>query len=290
MFTAALLLVSGALAQSVPAMPTADMLVWPEGETRRFYSTMAFHSPYVVQLIAVRNEERSAAEIALSAVFRCVSLGVMRGATDVRCQIEDAGVQATPMRSDVGKLQGVLNDWESAAEAATVYFRIRADGRVDRVRLEDMPANEPRERFISNKLELFMARLLSPLDLQLPSEAAETWKHRSPSVGNMPFSTSGGSLKLTQSAVEQEDDILVSGSGSGQWVGQFTFSMDATTEHQIDPERHRIMRGTVEVQGVANVDTGHLSYRMAGYIEDIGEQVFEHPLTSWDLSVPHLVQ
>lgn len=289
MFSAAILLLAGAFAQTEPAMPTADMLAWPAGETRRFYSTMAFRSPYVVTLIAVRNEERTAAEVALSAVFRCESLGIMRSATEVRCQVEDAGVQATPMQSDAGKLQTVLEEWERSAEAATVYFRIREDGRVDRVRLEDLPDSGPRERYISGKLELFMARLLSPFDLELPAQGEAEWKHRSPAVASMPFSSAGSSLKLTQSAVQEQDGILVSGSGSGQLVGQYTFSMEATTKHQIDTECHCIRRASVEVVGMANVDTGHLSYRMAGYIEDIGEQPLEQALTSWDLSVPRLI-
>jgi hypothetical protein len=289
MFAAALFLISGALAQSEPAMPTADMLVWPAGETRRFYSTMAFRSPYVLRLIAVRNEERSAAELALSAVFRCESLGLMRGATEVRCQVEDAGVQATPMRSDAGQLQQVLNEWELAAEAATVYFRIREDGRVDRVRLEDLPDSGPRERYISGKLEVYMERLLSPLDLELPEEGEATWKHRSPAVGNLPFEMTGASLRLSQSAVQEQGTVLVSGSGTGQAVGQHTFTMEATSQHRLDPECHCIRRASVEVRGVATMDTGHLAYRMGGYIEDIGERVLDEPLTSWDLSVPRLI-
>lgn len=286
MFTALLLAASSAFAQAEPAMPTADMLAWPAGETRRFYATMRFQSPYVIRLIAVRNEERSAAEIAISAVFQCESLGHMRHETEVRCRVEDAGVQAVPMQSDVGKLQTVLDEWEATAEVATVYFRVRDDGRVDRVRLEDLPSSGPRERYISEKLELFMARLLSPLDLELPAEGEPTWKHRSPAVGNLPFSAAGSSLKLEQTAVVAADGMTVTGTGEGQWVGQFTFSMEASSQHDLDVAGKRIRRGSVEVRGVANVDTTHLSYIMAGTIEDVGDQRLEHPLTSWDMSVP----
>ncbi|MFT6145032.1 MAG: hypothetical protein ACJARS_001278 [bacterium] len=75
-------------------MPIADMFAWPAGESRRLYSAAVCHSQTALQLITVRDEERLAVELVLSAVFRFESFGRCPTPGKSAATWVDGGVQA----------------------------------------------------------------------------------------------------------------------------------------------------------------------------------------------------
>lgn len=275
-----------ASAQQVDA-PIHTDLEWPAGEERRFHTSMAFRSPFVMTLLSVRNEERYAAELSITAVIRCTSEGLRRRATDIRCTIDDAGVRAIPMRNDVGRIQGVLEEWERSLEMSTMLFGIRENGRVERVRLENLPQNNPRERFIAGRLETYYTRAIAPLDLQLPEEPSPGWIHRSPRIAEIPFDSTGGSVRLAQTSAVEEGDWVVTGTGDGTVMAEgYGFSMATATSHVLNRDCKCILQATAQAQGRAQLESGALSYSLDSVVTRIASDATVDPLVSKDMSVP----
>jgi len=270
-------LMTTALAQTPP--------LWPEGETRRLLVSTHVQSPSVLWLMAVQNEERMGATLGLDMVVRCQLHEARRKFSIIRCDVEDAGVVATPLAQHAGQLGGILGDYETVLESAEVFFNVKHDGRVNRVRIE-LPGNpNQRERYIQEMSETVVGLAFSALDLPRQEDDRPQWRHGTPLLGLSLFPVSTSSLSLDQHVGDAPGEYWGEGTGALLDMNGRAFEMAARTTHRTDPETGRVLEGRAELRGEARGGTFTLTYGLDAAVQDIANASVA-PLTSRDLSVP----
>lgn len=198
----------------------APTWTWSDGQVRRYGIEMHLQSPYVLYLLAERNNEVRVAEVMLAAVVACRREEAVRKGQELECEVEDVAVQATPLMADRGRAGPILQEYEETIEAGTIQARQTKDGRLRDIRLDGVPKNNDRQSFIHGVSLRFLERALAPLDLPLPEEdvaVGGTWKHKNPLAAQTPFTlTSIGSTRFVQTWTTRADgEARIDGQGTG---------------------------------------------------------------------------
>jgi hypothetical protein len=277
-----------ALGAGAPEAQATTGLAWQFDSAKpfRYALTAEVKLPEVLPFIAEINTNARVALFRIDLVTTCTPTSpVGKKAWEIRCDIDDVRVAAVPVRSDIGLLQPVLDEYDAKLLDAHVQLVMTYDGRVRSVGLEGIPMLNSRLVTIQEVLRLVMVRAFSSLDLQLPKKADDggrPWRQNNVLAAQFP-DTQGtmGSLSVEHAVASSEGsrvEIISRGKGllgSGEMVAvgnreqpKNMYNVVVDTATAFDVERGVMLARRVDV--VAEVGTSTAA------VDNIGAQNYVH--------------
>jgi hypothetical protein len=171
LFAAALLV--GVSFGAVPAHAVTGVVwQWPEGVTRRFVARSDVQLGEAVEFNAANNIDAYASRIKLALILSCRATSTVgKQAWNIRCDIDDASVEAQPTPATQARAGEVAEEWALVyRDLAWIEFVMGADGSIRSFDLEGVDKRIRRLQAIGEVMRQIAMRALAPLNLQLPKK------------------------------------------------------------------------------------------------------------------------
>lgn len=204
-----------ALAHAGPLTPS-----WP-AQPIRYHLEAVIDTPRSFRHVGGDNLEARATRHAIRADVSC--LGGLKGKHwAVRCEVDEFSFDGHASRSKDVELKRIFEQYAALLRGATVELTILDNGRVKALVVDGPEKSDALSGKMLETCQLFVRRLFSPLDLQLPKDGdpkAKPWRQRgSPMALELltRFGTAGG-LVLRHEVTGQDGsiyDIRSQGRGS----------------------------------------------------------------------------
>jgi hypothetical protein len=165
---------------------------WAEGEERRYQVSTQLDLPFVVDFNAVNNTDTQVSGINLMMLVRCrLDAPIGKAAFAVRCDIDEASIQAEPLPSSVGRVGPIAEEWSKMlAGDAWIQVEMTSSGHIRSIDLEGVDKRIQRIQQIAETLRLLVVRALSPLDVGLPRKGDDggtgQWVQPGTLINGMP--------------------------------------------------------------------------------------------------------
>lgn len=189
---------------------------WPQGEERRFYARTQLDLPEAFEVFGLNNHDSYVSRVQLELVIRCApSAPATKTSFALRCEIDDAAIQARPTSSSRGVTALVLPEWTSILkDKAWIEIEQGANGRVRLVDLEGTDKRIQRVQNISENLRLLVARALAPMDLLLPKKGDDNgvggWVQTESNIYALPTPLGTyGSPQITHTIQRTDGDVVM---------------------------------------------------------------------------------
>jgi len=214
---------------------------WAEGQERRYLVRSQVELPVPLPLNAEQNKEMRITSFIASMDLRCtVQRELGKKAWELRCDIADLALSATPIPNDAGRLEPVLAEFQANLKAGWLQLQFTKQGKVRDVGLEDVPLSKNRRsNEIHEIMRMMMMRSVAALDVHLPNKGDDGgqggWGQRSSMAFLLPsLELSYASLSMTHQITQTQGDrvsFITRGTGSlnsGEVQGRplYVFSMD----------------------------------------------------------------
>jgi hypothetical protein len=239
-------------------------------DNTRWYSEMQIGFPIPYPLYARVNKEFRATALQLRASFLCEKT-FRRGKKgfEVRCDIEQAGLQAVPFENKAPGAEDVLAELDQALTDSAMVLFVSDDGRVNDLTLEGFSANNNRELTIRESARQLMLRLMAGFHMKLPRPETTVqgqWVEHNPALLLLPV-------------INQVEGMAFAPEGASTSNLQFeTFTSIGSSfvVHQIDRYKGHLV---VQSEGRGMVTDG-------GFQEDDGGNQYAVKLTGVSLYSP----
>ncbi len=204
-----------AVAHAGPLVPS-----WPDTPVRYHLETL-IDTPRSYRHVGRNNLEANATRHGIRADVTC------SGAQDkkrwrVVCALDEIAFGGHAAGDDAEALKAIFEQYKDMLNGATIALTVADSGRVSALKLVGPLKSDARSGQMIETLHLFMRRLFSPLDLQLPKNGdakGKKWRHRGAPMALellTRFGTAGG-IVLEHEVTGQADaliDIKSEGRGS----------------------------------------------------------------------------
>ena len=209
-------------------------LSWPE-EPVRFHGELVVDSGEALWMLSRNNINARAKTVTMAADFTCRGSESRRG-WELDCvvdQIDLVAVPFTPREREM--IDSIMREYVELMTFEHVGLRFSEDGHLRTVSIQGVPKNDERAREVSETLRLFMRRLFSAFETQIPrrgeASVGQEWKHKGSVAALEVFSKYGtvGGTRVNYEAVEDVDGVMVIASSGYGTVGVSNVGVTAVT-------------------------------------------------------------
>jgi hypothetical protein len=209
-------------------------LSWPE-EPVRFHGELVIDSGEALWMLSRNNINARAKTVTMAADFTCKGSESRRG-WELDCvvdQINLAAVPFTPREQEM--IDSIMREYVELMTFEHVDLRFSEDGHLRTVNIQGIPKNDERAREVSETLRLFMRRLFSAFETQIPrrgdASVGQEWKHKGSSAAMEIFSKYGtvGGTRMTYEVREDADGVTVLSSSGYGTIGVSNVGVTAVT-------------------------------------------------------------
>lgn len=175
---------------------------WPAAGWRYQLLTRV-NVPTLISMKAQENAEARVAQFQLEVVTRCAPTGEpAKSGWELRCDLEDIAVLATPVTPDAAPLAAIAREYDSRLTGAWVQVQFSSDGRIKNIDLEQVDKSDPRQAAIHETMRLMLARAFAPMELTLPKGGDDKGKGawRTDNLLATAFPSSQGTMGSVQVA------------------------------------------------------------------------------------------
>ncbi len=193
---------------------TGLVWTWPDGEARTWHAVADVTVPKLVDFKALNNTDVRIGRFRVELVTTCKKVGLSgKDAFDIKCMIDDVGLQAAPVRPDAGRVLPVLTEFDDSFRGSFLELTMTTDGRIKAVGLEGVNDRVRRYREIETVMRLVVVRAIAGLDLQLPKNGDDkgtSWRMIKSLAMNFVADTGTvGSLEGVSAITKTDGDIVV---------------------------------------------------------------------------------
>lgn len=198
---------------------------WEADQVRRFHVRTSLDLPRPLLMNAERNTETMVSQLTATFVLSCgMEEPVGKRAWELRCEVDDASLIATPWPTSVGRVQGVLDEWDAKFEAATFTVVLGKDGHIRNVGITGVEERLSRLRAIAETMRLIGVRALAGGDLLLPRRGNDmgygVWTQReSLAFGYVTSQGTGGGVEIVHQIRGVRDGVVSIASGGRGVIG-----------------------------------------------------------------------
>jgi hypothetical protein len=161
---------------SVPIVVTEGLAWrWAPGEVRRYLLRADVVLPEAIEFNAAINTNALVNQVSIGLVVSCSPSATLgKAAWELRCEIDDATLSATPNPQSVGLVKGVAEEWSAVLrDQGWLQVVMGANGRVRSVDLEGTDKRIERLRLITETMRQLILRAFSPMDVELPKDGSD---------------------------------------------------------------------------------------------------------------------
>ncbi|MCA9569399.1 MAG: hypothetical protein KC656_16240 [Myxococcales bacterium] len=189
---------------------------WDEGVQHRYHIVNKVELSEVFWMRSETNEERRAIGWTSEWDLLCTGKGPESKKTFlVSCQIDQLRIEAVPnAQSDIGDLQGILDEWDDRLVGASVNLTVHGSGHITDIELEDVKRDHQndRSREMVVSMRMFVERAVAGLEVSLPKNGEPVeggWPAKVPRLLSVPSSvgTVGGADVISK-LTEQKGDLV----------------------------------------------------------------------------------
>lgn len=223
-----LLAMATAWAQEDPDPAAEEIIIYADDfarwENTRWLVTTELLLPLGTPFGAEKNESFVSYAFQVRAVVACDKEGKLsKNKMEVACKIEDIGMLVTTYRrwrreKDRELADRVLAEIDAKLTGAAVQMQVDKKGGVTNFDLEEVSADNLRERQIQEALRQIMSRVMAGFHLRIPDHAQRSgqWIEYGSELMDMPSLTSSrGSTTLVHEVSKYGENQLVQTSGQG---------------------------------------------------------------------------
>jgi hypothetical protein len=168
--------VAQAAEPSVPVVITEGLSWrWTPGEARRFLLRADVVLPEAIEFNAAVNTDTLVNQVSIGLVVSCAPSATLgKAAWELRCDIDDATLAATPNPQSVGLVKGVAEEWSAVLrDQGWLQVVMGANGRIRSVDLEGTDKRIERLRLITETMRQLILRAFAPMDVELPRDGSD---------------------------------------------------------------------------------------------------------------------
>jgi hypothetical protein len=151
-----------------PPTLATEGLTWRFDDTHRYYIEADVRLGTAMVFRAATNQQVRMGEFRIRLVTTCRAEVATKRSWDLLCSVDDIALRGTPLTSERGRAQSVLEEYDQNLTGSLVQLTLTADGRVKDVDLEGISKSRRRLSVIHETLRQIMSRTFAGLDLQLP--------------------------------------------------------------------------------------------------------------------------
>ncbi len=269
------MIVAWLLTAPAEAAEAAEGLVWTWDAPRRYLLELDLVPNRALLLQAEKNIEARVPAINLKIDTTCSVFEDRKTATDLRCTLDDLGMQVLPFPADVGRVTPVLDEIESTMKKAYVQLTLGKDGKVRSIDLEGLETQNVNDRVRNTQevMRLILVRAFAAFDLELPPEGVTpesgVWTHNGSEIVGFPsMNGTTGSVPIDIRIARTAGTVLTlstKGSGTaGPGDAQGRGSIGASSMYDLtvsgwanfDTATHAITGRQYEVSGPPTASSG----------------------------------
>jgi hypothetical protein len=257
-----------ALAASEPALATTGLQwQWSDGTVRSWHIVADVLTPSLIQFRALNNTDVRVGRFRVELVLRCIKeRDVGKAAFELRCFVDDVGLQAAPVEPDRGRLLPVLDEFDESYRGSFLEVALGADGRVKTVGFEGFDDRIRRYREIATVMRLVAVRAVAGLDLQLPKggdDGGSPWRlNKALAMSMVSDVGTVGSLDGASRVAKVDGDVVIIES-----TGRGTFGSGEEVAASGTPEIANLYDLSMQSAATFDVKQGFLmdrSYHVEG--------------------------